>query len=131
MLALLVEHRRERGIGAHSVIVPVSADECTVEPDVARGEGGNGGQLCGEEVLLAHAVRLVEVLEHGQLDLAARIAVGIGQTAHDDVELLALDDLSGGLTHLLLPEVGKQVVDIEDGILGILADPDLHFAAVL
>ena len=131
MLALVFDDGHERGIGAHPVVVAVGTDERPVEADVARLEGGNGGELGGEEVLLAHPVFLVEDGEHGELDLFLDVLIRIGEAADEHVELLALDDLGGVLRHLLGGEVGEKVVDVEHGVVLVLAHLDLDLPAVL
>ncbi len=130
MAAALVEHGAQRGIGADAVVVPVGADEGAVETDVARGIGGNGGELCGEEVFFADAVLFAQDGEHGQLELFIHLFVGVGHAPHHDVELLALDDLAARLCHLLAAEMREKVVDIEHGVGGVFADADLCLRAV-
>ena len=108
----------------------VSADEGAVETDVARGECGNGGYFCREEVLFAHTVLPVEVVEHGELELILDVLVRIGHCADNNVELFALYHLCAALCHLFAAEVGQKVVDIEYGVVRLFADVKLYLSAV-
>ena len=109
----------------------VGPDERAVKAHVAGPEGRNGGQLRRDEVLLHDAVLPVQQLQDGQLDPVAPLVIRQGAAAHQDIQALRGDGLSQGLSGLLRPQVGQEVVHGEQGIPLPVAhgDPD-HLAAL-
>ena len=117
-----LENGGQSGVGAHPVVVAVSADEGAVKADVAGPEGGDGRQLGGDKVLLRDAVLPVEQLQSGQLHPILALVVRQGAAAHQDVQALSRDGLPQRLFGLLGPQVGQQVVDGEQGVALPVAD---------
>ena len=66
------EQGGQGGEAAHPVVMAVGADEGAVEADIHGPEGGHGGQLGGDEVLLHNAVLLVQQVQNGQLHPVGR-----------------------------------------------------------
>ncbi len=109
----------------------VGTDEGAVKADVAGPEGGHGGQLGGDEVLLHNAVLLVQQVQNGQLHPLRALVVLEGTAAHQHVQALAGNGLGQRLLALVSRQVGQQVVHSEDGIAGAGTDGHLDHAAVL
>ena len=121
-----VEDGFQGGIGADPVIVAIGAYHAPVQADVHSLKGGHKLNLSGDEVLLHHAVFLVEEPQNVQLEQVLALFGADRTAAEEDVQILALDGLAQGLDRLLLCQVGQQVGDAELGIAGLLTDADLH-----
>ena len=128
--AVKVEDGTQLSVGAHAVILTVSADHAAVKADVARRERRHGGEFRRQEVLFRDAVLIIEQRQHGELHAVAPLA-GIRHTADDDVERLARDAFFHGLAHLILAEVRQQIGDDELRLIRLAADSDVDRAAVL
>ena len=117
-------------VDADTVVMAVGGQHAPVETHLAALHGGDDGKLGGEEVLLDDAVLLVQQLHDVQLHkLAALTLQGLG--AHEDVQLLAGDERTCGLLHLIRGQMGQQIGDHQDGIAVILTDGDGDGGAVL
>ncbi len=98
----------------------------------ARPSGGAGGydlDLGGEEVLLLDVVLFLDEVEEHLLDGLLDLLVAFdddGAAGNDDIEVLMVDRLAGGLLHLFACEVDQQVGDAEDLIGRVLAHRDVH-----
>ena len=75
---LHVKQSLQLGVGADTVVLTVTADQGTVQTDLADVISGNGRELGREEILLRNAVHVVEDAHDGQLD-AILAFVGIGR----------------------------------------------------
>ena len=125
------EQSGDGGVGADAVIVTVRADEGAIQTHVAGLAGGNGGQIRGEKILLGDAVLLVEQSQHVQTDGIAALKTGVGTGAHQQVQTLGGEGGAQRLGGLILGQMGEQIVDVDDGVGGILTDADVDHGAVL
>ena len=129
-----VELGAQGRIGADAVVLAVTQDHGAVEAHVAGGAGGYDLDFGGEEVLLLDVVLLLDEVEEHLLDglLSLLLAVDDDRPAgHDDIEVLMVDGLAGGLLHLIACKVDQQVGDAEDRIGRVLAHGDVHGGAIL
>ena len=108
----------------------VGQNHAAVQTHVAGLACGHDLQLGGEEVLLLHAVLLLQDVQHALLH-GVLVAVGYRAAAHDQIELLALDELACVALHLILRQMGQQIGDAEHRIVRVLADDHVHPRAVL
>ncbi len=119
-----VQNRFQGGIGAHPVIVAVSADHTAVKADIRRTEGGNKGDLCGDQVAFHNTVLLMEQLHHVQLVKLLTLGVLQRQAADENVQVFSGKGLRQLLAHLIPSQVGQ---DIGDGKLGVFRPvADIH-----
>ena len=125
-----VENGLELGIGAHTVVLTVAADERAVHADVARFKARHDLQLGREEVLFRDVVAVVQK-RHDREHHALSALPGVGDAAGEKVQILARNDVRAVLGHLVLCEMRQQVGDRELRILWILTDDDLNGLAVL
>ncbi len=105
-----------------------------VEAHVAGGAGGYDLDLGGEEVLLLDVVLFLDEVEEHLLDGLLDLLVAFdddGTAGNDDIEVLMVDGLAGGLLHLIACEVDQQVGDAEDRIGRVLAHGDIHRPATM
>ena len=129
-----VELGAQGRVGADAVVLAVAQDHGAVEAHVAGGAGGYDLDLGGEEVLLLDVVLLLDEVEEHLLDGLLDLLVAFdddGAAGNDDIEVLMVDRLAGGLLHLIACEVDQQVGDAEDRIGRVLAHGDVHGGAIL
>ena len=108
----------------------VGSDEAAVEADVARLAGGHDLDLSGDEILLRHAVLLVEVLHNAQLEAVGAVLICDGTAAEQHVQALARNRLVEGLFALLAAKVREKIVDDELRVVFLAADVDGNALAV-
>ena len=128
----LVE-REERGEfckSADAVVMAVGADQAAVESNVTGVRRGDSFQLGGDEVLLGDAVFLVQQTQDFDLDAVRAVVIAERAGANEDIERFGRDGLIEGLFALFAAKVREQIVDDELGVLGVVADLDVDFAAV-
>ena len=126
-----LEQGRQGGVGAHPVVMAVGADEGAVEAHVHRPEGGDGGQLRGDEVLLHDAVLPVQQLQDGQLHPVAPSSSARGRLPTRIFRLSAGMASPRGFFTWSVAQVGQQVVDGEHGVVRPVAHRDPHHLSVL
>ena len=90
---------------------------------------GNEAKLCGDEVLLADAVLLVEKSNGLFLDRLVLCSL-CGSLRDQNVESLTGERLRKLLLILLLCEVGKKIGNAEYGIAGLVAELDVYACSV-
>ena len=108
----------------------VGADQAAVESNVTGVRRGDSFQLGGDEVLLGDAVFLVQQTQDFDLDAVGAVVIAERTGANENVQRLGRDGLIEGLFALFAAKVREQIVDDELGVLGVVADLDVDFAAV-
>ena len=108
----------------------VADDHAAVQAEIPASARGDHLDLGGEEVLLLHAVLLLQNGQDGGLHGLLFHALE-GLAAHDHVQGLALDDHAGLLVELGGGKVDEEVRDAHHGVVLVLADDHVHHGAVL
>ena len=108
----------------------VGADQAAVESDVAGVRRGDSFQLGGDEVFLGDAVFLVQQTQDFNLDAVRAVVIAERTGANENVQRLGRNGLIEGLFALFAAKVREQIVDDELGVLGVVANLDVDFAAV-
>ena len=124
------EHGLDLRVGADPIVVAVADDHAAVQAEVPALARGDHLDLGGEEVLLLHAVLLLQDGQDGGLH-GLLVHVLLGLTAYDHVQGLALNDHAGLLIHLGGGKMDEQIGDTHHGIVLIFADDHVHHGAVL
>ena len=128
--SLALEDSLQRGIGAHAVIVAISADHAAVKADIYRFESRHEFQLGRDQVALYDTILLMQDVHDIQLEQLLPFSVGQRQAAHQHIQILTHNGLAQFLAHLVLAQVGQDICNAELRIFGLLSYVHRHFAAV-
>ena len=116
-----------------TITCTVCPQGCEIEAEFTGAASGHDLDLGGEEILFLDVVLFLEDGKdrflNGFLFLFVRALNGLG--ADDNVQRLAFDNNGALLAHLVRGKMREQVGDADHGVLGVLADNDVHKAAVL
>ena len=126
-----VQQGLKAGVGADPVVLAVGTDHGPVQADVHGLGGGDSHQLGGEEVLLHHAVLLVENGHDRQLHPVSPRFLIKGTAADKEIQLLGGHDRPHGLLGLVPRQMGQQVAHGKLRVAGVLADAHGHGGPVL
>ena len=107
----------------------VRAYHGAIETNVSCLERGNAAKLCGEEVRLRNTVFFVQYIHYIELD-SVRNVFSERARAGKEVELFAVYTLRKRLSHLVAGKVREKVVDIEYGVVFVLAYADVNRRSV-
>ena len=121
----------QRRIGIHTVIMAVRANHGTIQPHIPGFERGNNLNLRRGEIALGDAVALIQQTQNAQFDTVGGLGIADGQRPQKDVQVFAGNALLELFLVLLRAQMRQKIRDGKHRIIVLLADADLHTAAVL